>query len=1222
MASRKEYEMLFQLNAQLGSSYTSTFKNAQGAITAMQKEIAALSKTQSDISAYQKQQSAVEASKKKLEMLKQQYDNIQKEMKETGTFSSALENRLLAKQQQIDKTTSSLSAQTSKLEQMRNALKDAGVNTADLSGETAKLGNQIDELKQKQEEAADEAHNFGATASAAFGAVGQALVAAGITVALKEMAEYMGEFAEASMEFESAMTGVDKTTELTNEELLAMGEEIKALSTEIPIVTEELAGIGEVAGQLGIAKENLLDFSTVMAMLSTATTMTAEEAATLLAQFANITRMDPAYYSNLASAIVDLGNNYATTEQKITEMAQGIAASASLAGMTEADMVALSAAVTSLGIETQAGSTSMSRLISELMKAVETGDNLTEFASIANMTAEGFAEAWGNNAVTALQSFIVGLNDTERNGKSATVALNELGITEARMQRMVLSLANSGDLLNRTLATSTQAWAENTALTNEAEKRYATTQSQLVLMQNAYNNLRIAIGDNYTPVLRQLYAVATDVLGNVTAFVQEHPELVRAVTAFVGVIGTAVAGLGAYAAIVKVVIPLTTAFTASIPGINVIMAVVGGIALLTAGIAAFADATRKGEEEIQELTAASRAQYYQLESMREEYEEVCSVMGETSAEAQLLRSKLDDAEEAFRSNKQTSEELAAAHREVIDAHNELVDAYGDTIDGLDDESTSATNLMKKLEELMLVEGKSAETKQEILAVVELLNEAMPELGLAYDQYADSLNMSADAIRSVIEAEIARERNAANYEKLKALIAEEGALYDNLQTHIRETAAAQEELTAAQAAEAAKRKELGNVSGEAAGRAYAQALMPYVLAVRSASAAVTESTEAEREAQEAYDENQALIEELTAALAGYAEETGNADGVTDNLTGKIRDITGRMAELAEAYEEAYNAAIDSVQGQYELWDEASKVVETSAWKINNALESQVEYWQDYNKNLASLTERSADIEGLAEMIASFADGSEGSVNAVAGMAKATDSELKAMVENWQKLQTEQKTVAESLADLETEFTASMDALQLELETTIEEMDLNNEAAKSGKNTIQGFIDGAEEMLPAVEAAYARIANAAVKAIDARLQIRSPSKVFEDRGEYAMSGFVGGVVAMEPEVTAAMKDAANIGIEAFTEEESKTASLIPQFMQYLKALWSGNDAVAAQSGGGNASYFHLVVSPQYEITGAVNPSELEGVLSRNTSNIKELVLDILEEHGIDKARRAFA
>ena len=118
MANRREYEMLFQLNAQLGNSYSSTFKNAQGTITSMQKEIATLSKTQSDISAYQKQQSAVEASQKKLEVLQQQYENIQKEMKETNSYSSQLENRLLAKQQQIDKTADSVAAHTAKLERM------------------------------------------------------------------------------------------------------------------------------------------------------------------------------------------------------------------------------------------------------------------------------------------------------------------------------------------------------------------------------------------------------------------------------------------------------------------------------------------------------------------------------------------------------------------------------------------------------------------------------------------------------------------------------------------------------------------------------------------------------------------------------------------------------------------------------------------------------------------------------------------------------------------------------------------------------------------------------------------------------------------------------------------------------------------------------------------------------------------------------------------------
>ena len=78
MAGRKEYEMLFQLNAQLGGSYSKTFKAAQQEIVSMQKEIQALSKTQADISAFQKQQAALEATRKRLEMLRQQYDNIQR----------------------------------------------------------------------------------------------------------------------------------------------------------------------------------------------------------------------------------------------------------------------------------------------------------------------------------------------------------------------------------------------------------------------------------------------------------------------------------------------------------------------------------------------------------------------------------------------------------------------------------------------------------------------------------------------------------------------------------------------------------------------------------------------------------------------------------------------------------------------------------------------------------------------------------------------------------------------------------------------------------------------------------------------------------------------------------------------------------------------------------------------------------------------------------------
>ena len=1201
MASRKEYEMLFQLNAQLGGSYNSTFKTAQNAIASMQKEIAALSKTQSDISAYQKQQSAVEATQKKLEVLKQQYDNIQKEIAETGTFSATLENRLLSKQQQIDRTSASLENQTKKLEDMRRALVDAGVDVSNLTGETTRLGNQIDELRKKQEEAADQANNFGAKASAAISAVSQALASAGIAKALQEIYDFFAATAEASMDFESAMTGVAKTTDLTNEELAAMSREIKLLSTDIPVTVEEFAGIGEVAGQLGIAKENLLDFSTVMAMLATATTMTAEEGATLLAQFANITRMDPSFYSNLASAIVALGNNYATTEQKITEMAQGIAASASLAGMSEADMVALAAAVTSLGIETQAGSTAMSRLISTLMTAVETGENLDEFASIANMTAEEFTRAWGNNAVKALQAFVVGLNDTERNGKSATVALTELGITEARMQRMVLSLANSGDLLNRTLETANQAWNENTALTKEASLRYATTQSQLTMMQNAYNNLKIAIGDNFTPALRGLYGVATDVLNSITEFVEKNPELVKAITAFIGVIGVATAGLTAYVAVTKVAIPLMQLFAASIPGVNIIMAVTAGVAALTGVIVGLTAASKRQRDEAAELTAVSREQYYRLQELNDEYKKAVELYGETSYEAQALRWEIEDLTAEYEAGKQKLSDYKAAHEELMQSYSEMTASHSETAGEIEKEHRSTLALIAKLEELTATTDSAAENQQAILSIIEALNEQVPELALNYEDVVNPAGKFIDSIYAIAEAQAAQAKLEAQWKEYIDRVGQHEALKSAKEAAEQNARIAQEQYESAKKAyDSAKALTYKDYRGNA----YANAAREAEEAYKRAKQELEVYNEALDEATAAYEENAAKIAELEEAFRLYQKAQEEAAATGENFREVINSVKQEMNELAAAYEEAYNAALDSISGQYNLWDEAADIVATSASKINSNLESQINYWQKYNENLEKLKERSADIEGLNEMIASFADGSAESVNAIAGMANASDADLRKMVTNWQKLKQEQETAAGSLAEIETEFKASMDNIQQELEATIAEMNLSEDAAKSAKQTMQGFADGAIDMLPTVQEAYKRVAQAAIAAIDSQLEIRSPSRVMEQKAEMTWAGYINKTRALEPEVTKVMAEISMAGIEAF-----------PSLAR--------NEAVSAQPGpsvGGN--HIILTVSPSYSISGVGNTSDIATVLKEAASDLKDYILDVLEDAGIDSARRAYA
>lgn len=132
-----------------------------------------------------------------------------------------------------------------------------------------------------------------------------------------------------------------------------------------------------------------------MAKLGTATDMTSTEAATMLAQFSAVTGMDSGYYANLGSSIVALGNNFSTTEKKITEMAQATAGAGTNAGMSETDILALSAAVTSLGIEATTGGTNMSSLIGEMQTAVETRQGSGRMGCRRRNDSDGIQRALG-----------------------------------------------------------------------------------------------------------------------------------------------------------------------------------------------------------------------------------------------------------------------------------------------------------------------------------------------------------------------------------------------------------------------------------------------------------------------------------------------------------------------------------------------------------------------------------------------------------------------------------------------------------------------------------------------------------------------------------------------------------------------------------------------------------------------------------------------------------
>lgn len=1198
MAGRKEYEMLFQLNAQLGGSYSKTFKAAQQEIVSMQKEIQALSKTQADISAFQKQQAAVEATRKRLEMLRQQYDNIQREMEETGNESADMKNKLLAKQLQIDKTSASLEKQTAKLNELSGALEEAGVNTDDLSHSSEQLAGKIDTLKKKQGEAADKAMTFGDKAGQAFNQVHEAIVAAGIAVALKEIYEYFASCAQASMDFESAITGVAKTTDLTDEELAAMSDSIKALSTEIPATTEEIAAVAEAAGQLGIQKDALLDFTEIMTMLGTATNMTADEAATALARFANITGMATDNYGRLGSVIVDLGNNFATTESEIVAMGTRLASAGKLAGLTEPEIMALAAAMSSVGIEAEAGGTAMTQTLNAIEKAVaKGGDDLAEFARIAGMSSEEFSSAWKNDAMSALTSFIGGLGKLDEQGESTVLVLEDLGLTGIRQSNMLKALGLAADQMTGAVNTANTAWQQNTALTNEANKRYATAQSRLTMMQNAYNNLKVAIGDAYTPALSEAYGVGTKVLNEITKFVQANPGVVAAITGLSTALGAAAVAAAAFALKAKIAAAAAAFLTTVTPGVNVIMGVAAAVGVVTAGIIALASsAANDAVPSVKELTEAARGMREAMDEAKATYDDTVTSTMAAAGVADTYIGKLEELEAA---GLNTDEQHRQYHNtlallcQVVPELADYIDLETDTINGGTEALRANTEAWKQNAMQQAYQDQLTELYSQYSAV--LIEAEENSIGLTKAQYS---------------LEAAQQKLSDTYAQMDALWADAqkqaDAYYDQYGYYTDATAFLSQEYYDLQNSIYDTNNEIW--AAEKSIKNYNKAMEEDADAVSDAEAEIALAEEA--------------VKNLTVSMNEGTGASEEAAAQASEFQAAISGVQEKINALVESYNEAYSAAYESISGQYQLWDEAAKVVATSAGSINSALESQITYWQDYNANLQSLTDRSADIEGLSDMIASFADGSSDSVNAIAGMAGATDEQLATMVANWKTLQQEQQNAAGSVADLKTDFTATMDELQTALAEDIEAMDLGDEAKASAQATIQGFIDGAVGMLPQVTAAYNRVAAAARAALSASgtgtagsipgyavgTQSAAPGFALVGENGPELVYFNGGEQVMTAEETAAMRE--SMEIQAIT--------FAPQLLEALHAI-HGDGALSAEPGAGSGAG-SVELQIVFQINGSASPETVEA-LREYGDEFAEHVLEVMEEAGIDTARRAY-
>ena len=350
---------------------------------------------------------------------------------------------------------------------------------------------------------------------------------------------------KASIDYEYAFADVRKTVDATEEEYDRLSQSVKQMSTEVAASAEEIAEVMSIAGQLGIENEHLAEFTRTMIDLGNSTNMVAADAASEAARFANIMGMSQNEFQNLGSTLVDLGNNYATTESEIMSMSLRLAGAGRQVGLSEAQILGFAAALSSVGIESQMGGSAFSKALIKMEVAAATGgDALEDFARVSGMSAFQFKDLWERDAASAFQAFIVGLSKMDEEGVSAIKTLDDIGIAEIRLRDTLLRATNASELFNKTQATANKAWSENAALTNEANKRYATTKSRLINLKNTALMFARQIGDDLNPTIQQIIDKAGELLQKFLSLDKTQRESIVKWAAFAAAVGPVVLVLG------------------------------------------------------------------------------------------------------------------------------------------------------------------------------------------------------------------------------------------------------------------------------------------------------------------------------------------------------------------------------------------------------------------------------------------------------------------------------------------------------------------------------------------------------------------------------------------------------------------------------------------------------------------------------------------------------
>ena len=954
----------------------------------------------------------------------------------------------------------------------------AANSTGILSEKTTETEKNLDEAAEAARKASEEVEKFGdkseetgkqSEESSKKGRDGikelqGVLASAGIAATLNEIKNGFFDCSEAAAQFETSTAMVATIADTSQKSLSSISKEVRSYSNETGEAASDMAEATYQAISASINTADAADFAGTATKLAVGGFTSATTAVDVLTTAINA-------YGLAASDATQLSDYLITTQNlgktSVDQLAQSVGKVIPLASAYNVQMDNLSSAyavLTANGIATAESGTYLKSMLNELG---DTGSGVSEV--LLNSTGKTFAQLMEQGySLGDVMAMLGNAVDGDSTAFNALWNSTEAGIG-------ALSLFNAGaDKYNSVLESMrTSAGATEKAYSTMAD----TTDKSKQRMENAFNNLKISVGDVLNPALTQVYEGFTNVFAGMSDFVDEHPAVVAAISAITVGVGGFTGALAAYNLATTAAKFVTEAFTATLAANPYVLAA-AGIVAVTAAAVTLTGVLITQSDEYEGMTATCRDQYDELQRLNDQYNAACEQYGENSDAANSLRYQLDQLNDEFEANRQTVKEFVAECDGLVESHNKVMDAYNSSTSSIKDQELGTLALTQRLGELASQNTQTTASYTEMKAIIDQLNADVPGLGLTYDGVTESVDATVEAIKKAAKAQADSEYKAEQQQTYVDLLKEQSSL--------------EQQIAEAEANLDAERQRRGmrqdDVTGDwVSGSGFWMEDSPWV----AWTSDIDDYKKSLEELQSAYDENQQTLSDIEGEWRGVAQAVEDSQNQTvsyeEAVSAAVSTAQTELDNLTAAYDKAYESARTSIEGQIGLFDTMKTSSELSISDMEKAMQSQTDYLNLYSENLKKAAEYGLD-DGLIKSLSDGSEESAGYINAIIqnieklggsteGMPAAASKFVTEFNSKFEETEKAKDTFADNVAKMETDFDEKMGEIETRMSKTVQNMEMTDEARKAAQDTIKAYCDAIRSMTGEAGSAAEAVANAA-------------------------------------------------------------------------------------------------------------------------------------------------